>query len=304
MGVQTTSAGVPSPDAQQLRVVEHRCGALCVLGGPGTGKTSVLQARYARLATSPGLSPDRILVLVPNRGQKIRLQNRFLHRLLFEDGLDAVVEVPVYTWHGLANHLVTRHYDRLAYAEPPVLLTSPEQWGDIRDALAAEPPGAWPEHGHLLNNRGFVDEIVDFCIRAEQRLLDDRDLAELERARPQWGEVIRFFKAHSRRLRARSRVDYPTLLRDAVELIANHDDIRSAVHQRWPHVLVDDAQELSFVQQRFLHFLASPLPTEGTRRARNARSWSPETRTPPSRPSGGPIPVGSTGSRRGLEAPP
>jgi superfamily I DNA/RNA helicase len=241
-------------DDAQRSVVEHATGPLCVLGGPGTGKTRVLEERFIRLAKTPGCSPDRMLFLVPNRTHKIALQDRLTRRLL-EEGLAALIEVPVYTWHGLANHLVSRHYDRLAYPEPPVLLTSPEHWGDVRDALASENEANWPHHRQLLRNRGFVEEIVDFCIRVEQRLLDPRELDDLAAARPAWAEVIRFFKAHRERLRKRSRVDYPTLLADAAELVANHDDVRDSLQSRFIHVLVDDGQELALVQRRLLHFL-------------------------------------------------
>jgi superfamily I DNA/RNA helicase/CRISPR/Cas system-associated exonuclease Cas4 (RecB family) len=242
-------------DQAQRRVVDHATGALCVFGGPGTGKTRTLEERFVRLALSPGCSSDRILFLVPNRTQKIALQDRLTRRLLLEEDVQALIEVPVYTWHGLANHLVSRHYDRLAYPEPPVLLTSPEHWGDVRDALASENEANWPHHRLLLQNRGFVDEVVDFCIRAEQRLLDPGQLDALAEARPAWAEVIRFFNAHRERLRKRSRVDYPSLLADAAELVANHDDVRESLQKRFMHVLVDDGQELALVQRRLLHFL-------------------------------------------------
>ncbi len=249
------------PDAVQRRVLDHTEGPLLLLGGPGTGKTTTLVERFVslagqRAAGTGDCTSDRVMFLVPNRTQKMSLQDRLTRRLLFEEGLDALVEVPVYTWHGLAHHLVSRHYDRLAYSEPPVLLTSPEQWGDVRDALADEDPVNWPHHSHLLRNRGFVDEVVDFCIRAEQRLLDDPQLEALAAVRPQWADIVKFFKAHRIRLRARSRVDYPTLLADAAELVANHDDVRESVHERFLHILVDDGQELALVQQRLLHFVA------------------------------------------------
>ena len=242
-------------DVEQKRVVDHRTGPLLALGGPGTGKTKVLEERFVSLALQEGCSPDRILFLVPNRAQKMALQDRLTRRLLFDEGLDALIEVPVYTWHGLAHHLVTRHYDRLGYSEAPVLLTSPEQWGDVRDELAKEDKTNWPKHGHLLHNRGFVDEVVDFCIRAEQRLLDNSQLNALAAMRPQWEEIVRFFKSHRMRLRSRARIDYPTLLHDVVELVANEEDIRGALHQRFLHILVDDGQELALVQQKLLHFL-------------------------------------------------
>ena len=244
-------------DSGQRRLIEHGRGALAAMGGPGTGKSTVLEERFVRLALQDGCSPDRILFLVPNRAQKIAIQDRLTRRLLFDEGLDALIAVPVYTWHGLAHHLVTRHYDVLGYSEPPVLLTSPEQWGDVRDALAS--PGEelnWSEdHRHLLRNRGFVDEIVDFCIRAEQRVLREPELNALAAAKPAWADVIKFFKAHRKRLQARARVDYPMLLNEATDLLANFDEVREALHRRFLHVLVDDGQELALVQQKMLHFL-------------------------------------------------
>ena len=254
MGIEAIGTGTaPALDERQQAVVAHAAGPLVAFGGPGSGKTTVLEHRFLRFAEAT--SPDRVLFLVPNRAQKMALQER-LTRLLLDGERRALIEVPVYTWHGLAYHLVSRHYDRLAYPEPPVLLTSPEQWGAVRDALDNEDPGHWPHHGHLLKNPGFVDEVVDFCIRAEQRLLDDGQLDALAAARPAWGDVVRFFKGHRRNLRSRSRVDYPTLLADAAELVAQHDDIRVALQQRFLHLLVDDGQELALVQQRLLHFLA------------------------------------------------
>ncbi|MEA2516283.1 MAG: hypothetical protein QOG16_121, partial [Actinomycetota bacterium] len=242
-------------DRDQQRVLDHTTGPLEVLGGPGTGKTRVLEERFISLSRT-GVGPDRILFLVPNRGQKMALQDRLTRRLLSDEGFPALIEVPVYTWHGLAYHLVSRHYDKLDYTEPPVLLTSPEQWGAIRDALADEAPTNWPHHKHLLKNRGFVDEVVDFFIRVGQRAMDTSDLEPLKNVRPAWAELIEFYKRHHTALRQRSRVDYPTLMRDATELIANYDDVRESLQRRFQHILVDDGQELALVQQRLLLFLS------------------------------------------------
>ena len=135
--------GTPSPapaglrlDDAQRALVEHGSGPMVALGGPGTGKTTVLEERFVRLATAPDCSPDRILFLVPNRAQKIALQDRLTHRLLFDEGLAAVSSrFPSTRGTGSPTTSCRVTTTDLGYSEPPVLLTSPEQWGDVRDAL-------------------------------------------------------------------------------------------------------------------------------------------------------------------------
>ena len=59
---------------------------MCVLGAPGTGKTTVLAERFVKLATD-GASSDRILFLMPNRVQKMRMQDALTKRLLGREGV-------------------------------------------------------------------------------------------------------------------------------------------------------------------------------------------------------------------------
>jgi superfamily I DNA/RNA helicase len=85
-------------------VISHTGTPLLVLGGPGTGKTRLVEERYLHLATAGGVDPHRMLLLCSNRSYSMRARERIVRLLPHE----ASVEVPVYTWHALAYHLVTR----------------------------------------------------------------------------------------------------------------------------------------------------------------------------------------------------
>jgi len=75
-----SSAAPAALDPPQRAVVEHRDGALLVLGGPGTGKTTTLvEAVAARVAE--GVPPDRLLVLTFSRRMAGALRDRVEARI-------------------------------------------------------------------------------------------------------------------------------------------------------------------------------------------------------------------------------
>lgn len=235
-------------DAEQQAAVEHEGGPLLVLGGPGTGKTRTLEERYLRLASRPDLAPHRILFLCTNRRYSLDAKDRLFAAL----DAEAVVDVPVYTWHGLCYHLVTRHYPVLGYREPPVLLTAPEQWGRVQELLKAQQPLDWPVWGDRLRDLAFVDEVADFCVRVAQRMMSPEDLDQVAGHRPEWREVARFYRVYQEALEREARLDYAGLIASAARMLAVDEDLRARLALRFPHVLVDEAEEMSPAQRALL----------------------------------------------------
>ena len=238
-------------DEAQSAAVAHDGGPLLVLGGPGTGKTTCLEQRYLRLAAREDLAPHRILLLCTNRRYSMDAKERLFAAL----DRSAVVDIPVYTWHALCYHLVSRHYPALGYREPPVLLTGPEQWGKVRELLRAQQPLDWPTWGDRLGDRAFVDEVADFCLRVTQRLMTPADLEELAAHRPEWREVTRFYDVYRQALLREARLDYAGLIAVTVRMLEGDTELRDRLRQRFPHVLVDEAEELSRAQRHLLRQL-------------------------------------------------
>src|SRR3954454_16433716 len=74
-------ATAPGLDAGQRRAVDHRGSPLHVLGGPGSGKTTVLVEAVASRVERDGLDPGQGLVLAPTRLAGARLRELVTGRL-------------------------------------------------------------------------------------------------------------------------------------------------------------------------------------------------------------------------------
>src|SRR5580704_3045686 len=247
----------PSLDEGQQRVVGHRGGPLLVLAGPGTGKTTAIVEAVAHRVTGRGIDPARILVLTFSRKAADELRQRITARL------GRTTREPLaLTFHSYAYALVRREFV-LAGDEPPRLLSGPEHLVEVRRMLAGEIEdggGRWPRQLRAaLGTRGFAEELRDLLLRAAERGLDGRALAQLgaRRGRDDWVAAGRFGDRYAARfdLAPVPAYDYAEIVRIAARLLG-----RTATQGRerraYDVVLVDEYQDTDPAQEALLHALA------------------------------------------------
>ncbi|HEX9066096.1 MAG TPA: UvrD-helicase domain-containing protein, partial [Streptosporangiaceae bacterium] len=251
------AAAPPALDPAQARVVGHSGGPLLVLAGPGTGKTTAIVESVVERVAGRGLDPARVLVLTFSRKAAQELRARITLRL------DRTTSEPLaLTFHSYAYALIRREAV-LAGAEPPVLLTGPEQLAEVRRMLIGEAmdgAGHWPERLRpLLGTRGFAAELRDFLLRAAERGLDGPGLAGLGRraGRDDWVAAGRFLSRYAARfdLAPVPAYDYAEIIRIAGQLLSR-PDVRQRERLAYDVVLVDEYQDTDPAQEELLHALA------------------------------------------------
>jgi superfamily I DNA/RNA helicase/RecB family exonuclease len=247
----------PVLDDAQRQVVEHAGGPLLVLAGPGTGKTTaIVEAVVDRIARR-GIDPARLLVLTFSRKAAQELRERIALRL------GRTTRRPLaLTFHSYAYALVRREFV-LAGDEPPTLLSGPEQLLEVRRLLRGEAGDGglnWPQRLRpALATRGFAGELRDFLLRAAERGLDGRGLADLgrRRGRDDWVCAGRFLDAYAARfdLAPVPAYDYSEIVRIAGGLL-RRKAVRAREREAYDAILVDEYQDTDPAQEELLRQLA------------------------------------------------
>ncbi|GFG72840.1 ATP-dependent helicase [Mycobacterium botniense] len=257
-------------------------GLVRVLGGPGTGKSSLLvDAAAARI--SAGADPESVLLLTGAGRIGTRTRSALTRALLRSRaaaGRRPVIREPlVRTVHGYAYAIVRRAAQR-AGERPPRLVTSAEQDAVIRELLAGDladdtdsaAASRWPAHLRpALATAGFATDLRHLISRCSERGVQPGDLERLGRRwrRPEWAAAGRFARQYEQvmLLRAAAGTAAPqarTPALGAAELVgavldafAVDPDLLAGERARLRILLVDDAQQLDPQAARLIRVLAA-----------------------------------------------
>jgi len=231
----------------QTKVLDHAHGGLVVTGPPGSGKTALLRERFARLVEA-GTDPERVVLFVLDRRAARRARDELIHRLG-----RSLPDLPVFTVHGFAFRILGESFDRLGYAEPPQVLSAPEQYAFVRGTLQDEEAGDWPRLGAYLAEPDFARQAADFVLRAQERLLDPGELAEIC-PRDEDREMAAFYGRYLDAIASAGQVDFAGLLFQTARVLDERD-------AGFDHVLVDDYQDATHAAEGILRSLAAGART-------------------------------------------
>jgi superfamily I DNA/RNA helicase/RecB family exonuclease len=273
------------PEAQRLLAAPQ--GFRRVLGGPGTGKTTLLAATAAARVRERGVDPERLLVLTTSRRAADALRVDITRRLTafstasgLRPPLDSghagwtVREPMVRTVHSYAYALL-RLQATADGVPPPRLLSGPEQDVVVRELLKGDlEDGAenWPERLRpALAVPGFAEELRDLILRAAERGLGPEDLVKVGRRkhREEWVAAGTFWRQYEEvnllhgaggnalGIPASPALDAAELVTSALLALDSDPDLLAREQNRIRHLFVDDAQHLDPLQYRLLGRLGS-----------------------------------------------
>ncbi|HET8599931.1 MAG TPA: ATP-dependent DNA helicase [Segeticoccus sp.] len=250
------AAAVPELDEHQRAAVGRRGRVLRVLGGPGTGKTTVAVETILGRVRELGLEPDQCLALAPSRQSAGRLREQVTARL------GGTSTEPLARSHQAFAFGILRQDAALRGDPAPRLLSGPEQDVILRELLAGHARGLgraprWPASVvPALETRGFRAELRDLLMRAVERGIEPDQLADLGRLhdRPEWVAAAQLLQEYDEvtALARPSAYDPAAILTAAADLLEEDPAALDRVRSGLRLVVVDDAQELTAAAARLL----------------------------------------------------
>ncbi|TFH12575.1 MAG: DNA helicase II [Nitrosomonadales bacterium] len=224
---------------EQLKAVTLPHQSALILAGAGSGKTRVLTTRIAYLIQSRQVSPHSILaVTFTNKAAKEMLAR-----------ISAMLPINIQgmwvgTFHGLCNRMLRAHYQDAGLPRVFQILDSADQLAVIKRVLKGI--GADDEKFPPRQVQWFINNAKDEGLRGSQvEVYDDftRKMGE-------------FYSAYEQQCNKEGMVDFAELLLRSYELLTRNEILQRHYSSRFNHILVDEFQDTSQLQYKWLKLLA------------------------------------------------
>ncbi len=228
----------------QAAAVFHQKGPMMVLAGPGSGKTTVITHRIARLIET-GVSPSSILVITFTKAAAREMKERF-QSLCAGSGVakSSSGSVSFGTFHSVFYYIL-----RLAYRFPPGNVVSEEEKRSFLKTFLRETAFETEDEGE------FISSIINEISYVKGSRID-LNYYYSQNCPEEWFKTI--YTGYDRMLSETGKLDFDDMLVMCHELFSQRRDILSAWQRKYRYILIDEFQDINQLQYEIVKMLAAP----------------------------------------------
>jgi DNA helicase II / ATP-dependent DNA helicase PcrA len=247
--VATPRAFEPTPE--QRLVIDHPLEPMRVTAGAGTGKTSTIALRLARLVESHGIGPEEALGITFTNKAVEELASRLRSSLPIHAAEGH--EVQVLTYHGFAHGLLREFGPLIGVSREPRIIPTGYVRQMLRDALGS----ALRPHLDLTQPGRRVDEVARLLSELGDHLLDPGDLDTADDpVGAMRSEMAGVIEEYRRRKKILGAIDYADMVAMAHEIVSRAE-VAERVRDRYRIVLLDEYQDTNPGQRELLRSIFS-----------------------------------------------
>jgi DNA helicase-2/ATP-dependent DNA helicase PcrA len=226
-----------NPQQRDAVTLPHQ--SALILAGAGSGKTRVLTTRIAWLIQTGQIGPHALLA--------VTFTNKAAREMLTR--ISAMLPINtrgmwVGTFHGLCNRLLRTHYRDAGLPQTFQILDSQDQLALVKRVMKTL----------RLDDEEYPPREAQYFINAnKEQGLRATHVEVLDEYARRLAEVYAEYDAQCNREGA---VDFAELLLRCFELLSRNEVLRAHYQRRFSHILVDEFQDTSRLQYRWLKLLA------------------------------------------------
>lgn len=219
----------------QQEAVNTLEGALLVLAGAGSGKTSVVTQRIINLMQH-GVAPEQILGLTFTNKAAEEMRER-VRRLTNSN-------VTISTFHSLGARILRESITHLGYQTHFAIYDEEDSDGVLKACLAEK--GLASETAKLY--RSLISKAKN-AMHSPQEVSDDEA-----------ADFSAVYAAYETKLKSYNAVDFDDLLYLPVKLFKEHPNVLEYYQDRWHYLLIDEYQDTNGAQYQFVTNIVRKRP--------------------------------------------
>ena len=226
-----------SADEYQLKAINHPDGPVCVLAGPGSGKTYILTHRIKYLIETGRYLPQEILVITFTRKAAEEMRSRFISMGVSHGSL-----VTFGTFHSVYYQFLKLFND----GHVPYILSNKEKAEILRNIFNSN-----------INFKSleavFTEGIDTILSLISKRKSGSREGSVLEKD----PAFIRLYNEYESAKKSANKIDYDDILILCKKMFEEHPENVLSIKSRIRYVLVDEFQDINPIQADILRKIIS-----------------------------------------------
>ncbi|MDR1573390.1 MAG: UvrD-helicase domain-containing protein, partial [Clostridiales Family XIII bacterium] len=225
----------------QREAVMHKDGPLLILAGAGSGKTSTMTHRIARLVREEGISPYNILAVTFTNKAAAEMRER-VEALIGERS-----HMWLLTFHAACLRMLRAHAEAVGYDRGFVVYDPTDQKTVIKNCLKA----------YDVRDKKFTPAYVLSVIGANKEKGTSPSEYDAANGDSPTGKILApLFAEYEKILKKNNAMDFDDLLLNAVRLLERNADILEAYRERFRYIMVDEYQDTNAMQYRLIRLLS------------------------------------------------
>ena len=241
-------------NSEQKKAVSHEDGPLLIVAGAGTGKTTVITNRLARLIEEKGIKPNEILALTFTDKASGEMDDRISQLLSI-----GYADLWVSTFHAFCERILQNHGLDIGLSTNFKLVDQTAAWLLVRRNIDRFKLKYYKPLG---NPTKFIHAMLAHFSHCKDQEVFPEDYLKYSRGKieekEKIREIARTYKIYQELLLENDLLDFGDLLNYCLSLFRRRPAILKKYRDQFKYVLVDEFQDTNWIQYELVKLLAQP----------------------------------------------